>query len=96
MNKQTDILALEGESVLVRFRSDTRNPPAGMRGTIHVRENKTADSRVTVSIPFPATFTEPAHEQVVALGAAEIGQLLATGKNDKRELIYDDAARAPM
>jgi hypothetical protein len=74
----TELQSLHGEAVLVVPPENAqRNPPAGVRGTLLVREVENAGTRVAeVSISLPDMFTERAREKIIPLSAEDVDQLL--------------------
>ena len=76
-----DFQALHGQAVLVVPPENAdRNPPAGVRGTLLVKE--TADPRdgcvAEISISLPDMFTERAQEKIIRLRAEDLENLLRT------------------
>ena len=71
-------------------RCDRRNPPAGMRGSIEVRETAGARPEVRISIEFPQMFNSRAHHRTIVLDDAEVARLLASERNGAFEFTIDD------
>lgn len=74
----TDLRELDGRIVLVCSHRDHHNPPTGLRGTLHVRENAHGVPAVEVELDFPQMFTTRAHHRTVMLTDSEIAQMLAS------------------
>lgn len=75
----TDLSRLEGSVVLVCSAQDHRNPPSGVRGTIHVHEAGDAGHPViAVELQFPQMFTTRAHRRTIILNDEEIARLLGS------------------
>ena len=66
MNAIDRLHELEGKVVLVCSARDHRNPPTGMRGTLHVHEEN-GRPVVQVELDFPQMFTTRAHHLTASL-----------------------------
>jgi len=85
-----DVRALDGRVVLVKSARDHRNPPAGIRGWLEVREIAGSAPAVSIAVEFPQMFSRPAHRRTIPLDVAALERLLATERNGAYEFTVDD------
>ena len=81
---------LNGRVVLVKSSRDRRNPPAGLRGWIEVRQNAGVAPQVGIDVEFPQMFSTPAHRRMIPLDQAGLERLLASERNGAFEFTIDD------
>lgn len=75
MNATDRLHELEGKVVLVCSAQDHRNPPTGLRGTLHVHDEN-GQAVVQVEMDFPQMFTTRAHHRTVLLNEEQIEEIL--------------------
>lgn len=85
-----NIRDLDGRVVLVKSLRDQRNPPAGIRGWIEVREIRDGAAELRIAVEFPQMFSTPAHHRTFTLNEEAVERLLASEYNGTFQFTVDD------
>ncbi|MFT3781815.1 MAG: hypothetical protein QM790_07335 [Nibricoccus sp.] len=100
-----DFTSFDGETVLVRSTSDSRNPPTAIRGTFRVKTTALGEKTASVLIDFPEMFTAPAHQAIIPLDISALesltrnphsGQLECTVNHDFEREARDRSPVSPQ